>query len=726
MITQVAARHRAKVRRFGVATTLVVGVVLSIAAYAVASRTAMQRTIAQFNRLSVERAYRIESELRRDVEVLLAIRAFHAGSESVTPAELRAFVATATERYPAIRAVGWAPGPSYVVSQIATDTAAALTIGFDFSSRAHWQRARDAARDSGQLAIVEAPEFPGSDGDLIGIAAIYRNGVSHRTVVERRQALAGFVVCVMRSAVMLEALADTFWPTPLALDVRLYDHDADSKSRLLHTHLSRSRDAAEVEPRARPGAPRSFHYRRHFRFGDRSFAVVVTAAPEFLASHPIRAPASLLVGGFLATVVAAAYFGERRRRADAQRQQLEVAAALARVGRELIGVVETGAVLGRLGELTVHALDCDDSYTWLWDTRDDSYRAIAGYGLTGDAWAQFRDVRVPGSAWAPIVVALKTLGCWQITAAHADPLIATMIARFGGEAVLCVPLRRGTEIIGVQTAGYHTRRCVFTSAQEQIAVGVAQIASLALTNARMVEELADANRLKGEFVSTISHELRTPLNIMFGYMEFLRDAAFGFDERQKVLDRIEEQAKGLLGLIEHTLQIEKLEVGAEPLRIEEVSLPQLWESLAADSVAYPRQAAVALEWMPPPANVLVTDPQKVTTVLRNLVRNALKFTDEGSVRVEVSLVGDEVVFRVVDTGIGIPPDDQDAVFELFRQGDGSETRRYGGTGIGLYVVRKVVEQLRGRVEVHSNVGRGSVFTVTLPRTLEPSGLPRAA
>jgi signal transduction histidine kinase len=136
---------------------------------------------------------------------------------------------------------------------------------------------------------------------------------------------------------------------------------------------------------------------------------------------------------------------------------------------------------------------------------------------------------------------------------------------------------------------------------------------------------------------------------------------------------------------------------------------------------------VRLEWSATaPAISMVTDPRKLATALRNLVSNALKFTEEGRVRAEVARAGDRVEFRVADTGIGIRPEDHAAVFEMFRQADGSDSRRYGGSGLGLYIVRRFVHQLGGTVGLDSAPGRGSVFTVTLPRAAAPSRTRQAA
>jgi len=110
----------------------------------------------------------------------------------------------------------------------------------------------------------------------------------------------------------------------------------------------------------------------------------------------------------------------------------------------------------------------------------------------------------------------------------------------------------------------------------------------------------------------------------------------------------------------------------------------------------------------------VTDPRKLLVVVRNLVGNALKFTERGSVRAEVRLEADTVILRVADTGIGIRREDQETIFDMFRQADGSDTRRFGGSGLGLYIVRRFVQQLGGTIALESAPGQGSVFTVALP------------
>jgi signal transduction histidine kinase len=221
--------------------------------------------------------------------------------------------------------------------------------------------------------------------------------------------------------------------------------------------------------------------------------------------------------------------------------------------------------------------------------------------------------------------------------------------------------------------------------------------------------------MKTEFVSTMSHELRTPLNVILGFCEMLRDESTTTMEREVCQQRIELAARVLLELVESTLEVGRLETGRDEPALEPVELAPMWERLGREYAVLPRGGSVRLEWSECPAGVVVqADPRRLAMLVRNLVSNALKFTDEGFVRAEVFLDGLDVVVRVSDSGIGIAPADQEKVFEMFCQGDGSDSRRHGGTGLGLYIVRRFAAQFGGTVELESAPGRGSVFTVRLP------------
>src|SRR5262249_50788223 len=162
--------------------------------------------------------------------------------------------------------------------------------------------------------------------------------------------------------------------------------------------------------------------------------------------------------------------------------------------------------------------------------------------------------------------------------------------------------------------------------------------------------------------STMSHELRTPLHVILGYAEMARDPAFRERDRDGCLVHIERSGRELLALIEGTLEISRIDAGRDEVRLEAIDIAALWSELGEGCARLPRRADVALEWIAAlPAVHLTTDARKLAIVVRNLVGNALKFTERGRVRAEARLDGGTLTLEVADTGIGIRPEDQDTI-----------------------------------------------------------------
>ncbi|MCC6850151.1 MAG: PAS domain S-box protein [Deltaproteobacteria bacterium] len=226
----------------------------------------------------------------------------------------------------------------------------------------------------------------------------------------------------------------------------------------------------------------------------------------------------------------------------------------------------------------------------------------------------------------------------------------------------------------------------------------------------------DSVRSKSEFVATMSHELRTPLNVILGYVDILRDAGMGpvNDEQHQTLGRVHESALQLLELIDATLAIGRLDAGREVVRLEPVDVGALFAEVAA-SLAPLVPAGVTLRTAHDLGDRRPRlDRVKLATIVRNLLGNALKFTDSGVVEVAMRAAGTDVVLEVRDTGIGMRSDELPLIFEMFRQGDGSSTRRYGGVGLGLHIVKRFTDLLGGTIGVASEPGLGTTFTVRLP------------
>ncbi|MFA6001795.1 MAG: ATP-binding protein [Thermoleophilia bacterium] len=240
-------------------------------------------------------------------------------------------------------------------------------------------------------------------------------------------------------------------------------------------------------------------------------------------------------------------------------------------------------------------------------------------------------------------------------------------------------------------------------------------------NLRQVNlHLLEANRLKSEFLSVMSHELRTPLNAIIGFSEVLKDEGDGqiSDRQEKYLVNIETSGRHLLQLINDILDLAR--VGSDSLEItrEDISIPQVMEDIRKLGHPFAAQRRIWLEVRASdPLPLVQADEAKIKRILYNLVSNAIKFTPEGGrVILEAHPLKNIVEISVTDTGIGISPEDQKKIFAEFQQLDSTHSRKFEGTGVGLALSKKLVEQHGGQIGVESELGKGSRFFFTLPMT----------
>ncbi len=242
------------------------------------------------------------------------------------------------------------------------------------------------------------------------------------------------------------------------------------------------------------------------------------------------------------------------------------------------------------------------------------------------------------------------------------------------------------------------------------------------------QQAVTANHAKSEFLANMSHEIRTPMNGIIGFSDILADEKLT-DDQMDYVKTIRSSGKNLLTIINDILDFSKIESGNLDTETIECSLGELLSSIS--SMSQPAAMTKGLDFEVShkttlPANIC-TDPTRVNQCLTNLASNAIKFTEKGYVHVIVSLENDEdnpmIRFDVEDTGIGIPEDKLESIFKSFSQADGSTTRKYGGTGLGLTITKQLAKIMGGSISVKSESGKGSVFSLTIPAGIDIKSQP---
>ena len=346
-------------------------------------------------------------------------------------------------------------------------------------------------------------------------------------------------------------------------------------------------------------------------------------------------------------------------------------------------------------------------------------RVRLGRGPSGEAASDRRIVQVPD------VFADASLADWQDVASE-----------MGFRAIIALPLQTRTGVLGAvtfyfsETEGFdRVERGLLRIVSDQMAATAEKaslIEDLRRANAALVESNAElerqyvaaleARRLKDEFLANMSHELRTPLTAVLGYTYLIQEGLAGplTDEQRTTLAQVTSASERLLTLIDDLLDLTSLKRGEATVHIDTFDPHDALREAVGS--ARGRQKDVGLHVAPAPDTPLrmQSDRRKVVRILANLLSNAFKFTARGEIRASVAVRDSMVCFAVQDTGIGISGDAQDVVFDEFRQVDGSVTRRYGGSGLGLALSRRLARLLGGDITVQSTLNEGSTFTVELP------------
>jgi signal transduction histidine kinase len=419
-------------------------------------------------------------------------------------------------------------------------------------------------------------------------------------------------------------------------------------------------------------------------------------------------------------------FDEVQARTRELTQSVEELRALGVVSQAVNSTLDLQTVLDTIVAKAAQISGTEAGAIYVLDETSKEFQLSATFGMSEDMIAAVRNLHAEISA----AVGLLTETHEPDQAADLRDLPASpvndIILRAGYRARLLVPLLRSGKVVGALVVRRKASGEFSPNTVDLLKTFAAQ-SVLAIQNARLFAEIEDKSRQlqmasenKSQFVSSMSHELRTPLNAIIGLTEMMvtNAARFGTEKAQEPLQRVNRAGTHLLGLINQVLDLSKIEAGKLELNPQTVRLVPLIDEVmgTASQLAEQNKNRLVVETADD-LGVLTVDPMRLKQILFNLLSNACKFTKQGEVKLRARRMadgGDWIELAVVDSGIGMTPEQQAKLFEEFSQADATTAQRFGGTGLGLAIARKLARMMGGDVTVTSEPGKGSAFTVRLP------------
>jgi signal transduction histidine kinase len=402
--------------------------------------------------------------------------------------------------------------------------------------------------------------------------------------------------------------------------------------------------------------------------------------------------------------------------------------ALGEVSQAVNSTLDLEQVLTTIVQRAVQLSRTDAGAIYVFDEARQEFKLRATYGMSDEMIVAITDRRIgTGDAHiGPAATERKPIQVPDIEKELLTP-VNEINLREGFRAVLIIPLLRPDHIVGALVVRRKTPGEFPQSAIDLLETFGDQ-SVVAIQNANLFHEieekgkqLAVASQHKSQFLANMSHELRTPLNAILGYTELILDGIYGEapQKAQDVLKRVESNGRHLLGLINDVLDLSKIEAGQLTLTLTDYSMKDVLYNVfsAVEPLANDKKLGFKVEAQPDMPNGH-GDERRLTQVVLNLVGNAIKFSDTGAVIIKASSTNGSFTVAVKDNGPGISTADQGKIFEEFQQADNSATKKKGGTGLGLSISRRIVELHGGKLWVESELGKGSVFSFTLPIQVE--------
>lgn len=705
---------------------------------------------AQFRLDAEQRAGSVQRQFLDDLDVVRALMAFYRGSQEVDRVEFRAFSQTFFRSHRGIHALGWAPlvaqadrkqfeqrmqaslkgrfqiapvasregnkTPSkaqadcFPVVFIDPPQAGTMSPGLDLGSDPSFWAAIERARQTGELSASSRFRFGTAPWSFLVCAPVFRKDISAKKPLDHPDRLEGIVFGVFQIGPIMESALDQ--ATEAGLDFQLFDESNPGKPELLYWRASRLHDdrfdaPGDLEDTKFAGTSHNIT----FAVAGRQWSIRCAPTRAYLSQRTTWLPGALFFCGLLITGMLIAFGAVLTVKArqvqdlvDQRTQELQVANVnlereIAERKRTEVGLRDSQSLYSSLVEnLPIHVTRKDLEGRITFANR--SFCALLGKKLEDIINRTDYD-------FYPPELAEKYR--------RDDARVAQT-----GELFECVEQNQKdgqTRYVQVMKSPVHDAsgkivgtQVIFWDVTERIVAG-AQLE-------KAKEAAESANRAKSAFLANMSHEIRTPLNAILGLTELVLDTRLASEQRQ-YLTLVRESAESLLALVNDILDFSKIEAGKLAIDSAQFDLHELLgDTLRAMAVrAHHKGLELACRIRQGVPIAVIGDPTRLRQIIVNLVGNAIKFTERGEVVVEVdcrSRWNDEVLlhFGVTDTGIGISEEKRTLIFDAFEQADTTMTRRFGGTGLGLAISARLVELLRGRIWLESEVGRGSSFHFT--------------
>jgi signal transduction histidine kinase len=410
-------------------------------------------------------------------------------------------------------------------------------------------------------------------------------------------------------------------------------------------------------------------------------------------------------------------YKERIKEMEARISSLERVLKLMQV---INSTLEQSPLLDIIVQVATQVTDTGSASVMLVDEQTGELRFHA---VAGQESAHVKPIVVPmdGSIAGTVVKENKP---FLIRDAQSDPRwfqSADEISGYVTRSIIAVPMQLHGKVIGVVEAVNKRSGVEMSWDDVEILSKIATQAAIAINNARMLaelqaayDELNELDRMKSEFISIAAHELRTPLSLILGYATFLRADASGKAKEQ--VEVVLQSAMRLRSLIDDMVNLREVDSGEATLVIEPCTVQELVQA-GIQEIGYiveAKEQTISLALPEQPITV-EADRDKMTLVMVNLLSNAVKFTEQGGrLGIQAGVRDESAWLTVWDTGVGIPPDQLDRIFDRFYQVETSLMRRHEGIGLGLAIVKEMIELHHGQVQVESQEGKGSAFTITIP------------